>query len=129
MNQMPRVAIPSHVPAELVMDSRFVFGTITEENPFEDWTKRLHAGPSVFYAPTGGPGGSGTWVVTKAALLREIYVNHEVFSSEGWSPFQQAIGEHWRTLPLECDPPKHAKYRALAMPLLSPGKCRWAVSP
>lgn len=120
INQSPQPAVPPHVPVNLVMDSPFVFGIITDENPFEDWTKRLHGGPPVFYAPTAGPGGSGTWVVTKAALLREIYENPGVFSSEGWSPFQQVIGEDWRTLPLECDPPKHTKYRALAMPLFSP---------
>ena len=48
--------------------------------------------------------------------------NQEVFSSHEIAVFSKLLGESWSMLPLEADPPMHAKHRALLEPQLTPKK-------
>jgi cytochrome P450 len=115
----PTAEIPSHVAAHLVRD-------------FDIWTEISSAGadafkraadlhgemPPIFYIPKLGymP---GAWVPRRAEDLRRILLDTETFSS-GSLPFAQMLGEDWKLIPLEIDPPEHAKYRALINTLFSP---------
>src|SRR3546814_6098762 len=36
------------------------------------------------------------------------------------SPYSKLVGDSWTNLPVEIDPPEHAKYRAFANPLFTP---------
>src|SRR3546814_19550297 len=42
------------------------------------------------------------------------------FSSKDFSPYSKLVGDSWTNLPVEIDPPEHAKYRAFANPLFTP---------
>ncbi|NHN38293.1 cytochrome P450 [Pseudomaricurvus alcaniphilus] len=114
--------LPDHVPSELACE-------------FDIWAEISAAGigahqraaqfhqqlPPIFYVPRLGylP---GAWVPQKAEDLRRILQDTDTFSSQNTMPFAQMLGEHWRLIPLEMDPPEHTKYRALINTLLSPKK-------
>jgi cytochrome P450 len=111
--------VPSHVPPELVQYCDFRTGL--EPYPHEQ-LGRLHDGPRIFYSPVShqdrGAANRGTWVLTKAEDIRYILQHPELFSSA--QPRAQAMGESWRLIPLEVDPPEHYNYRRLLNPLFSP---------
>ena len=119
-NSFPAPIIPAHVPEALVRSFPFVFGTMTEADPFNDWAPEIHKGPEIFYAPHAYPGGTPAWIVRRTADLREIYFDTETFSSKDFSPYSKMIGDTWTNLPVEIDPPHHAKYRAFINPLFTP---------
>lgn len=112
--------IPDHIPAHLVRD-------------FDLWQEISSAGkdayaraaalhqetPPIFYVSRLGylP---GAWVPRRAEDLRQILQDPETFSSVGLSPFAKLVGDSWQLIPLELDPPDHAKYRALLNPLFTP---------
>lgn len=118
--ELPKPIIPEHVPASLVRSFPFVFGMTTTSDPFNDWTAAIHKGPDVFYAPHAYPGGSPAWIVRRVEDLRKIYLDTETFSSKDFSPFSRLAGDTWTNLPVEIDPPEHAKYRAFINPLFTP---------
>src|SRR3546814_4955347 len=86
-------SVPPHVPAELVRPSPFVFGTITEADPFNEWVPEIHAGPPIFYAPNAYPGMGPAWVVRRMADMREIYMDTATFSSKDFSPYSKLVGD------------------------------------
>lgn len=118
--QFPEAVIPDHVPAELVRPFPYVFGMTTHEDPFEDWAKAVHQGPAIFYTPHAYPGGTAAWIVRRVDDLRKIYFDTDTFSSKDFSPFSKLVGDTWTNLPVEIDPPEHAKYRAFINPLFTP---------
>jgi cytochrome P450 len=118
--ELPKQAIPDHVPAELVLPFPFIFGVTTEQDPFNELTAAIHQGPEIFYAEHAYPGGTPAWIVRRTEDMRHLYFDTEHFSSKDYSPFAKLIGESWSTLPTEYDPPEHGKYRALMSPLFTP---------
>ncbi|MCB2078191.1 MAG: cytochrome P450 [Novosphingobium sp.] len=82
-------------------------------------TSALHSGPPVFYAPNNTRNGEGTWVIVRAEDQRRVLQDGVTFSSNR-RLFSSALGEDWPLIPLEVDPPDHAKWRSLLNPLLSP---------
>jgi cytochrome P450 len=113
--------VPDHVPAELVKDFPYIFGTTTFGEPHREWAPQIHADrPDIFYAPHAYPGGTAAWVVRRMDHLREIYLDTGTFSSKDFSPYAKLIAENWINTPVEIDPPHHAKYRKMANPLFTP---------
>ena len=96
------------------------FGTTTEADPYNEWVPEIHKGPEIFYALHAYPGGTPAWIVRRADDLRKIYFDTETYSSKDFSPFSKMIGDTWTNLPVEIDPPHHAKYRAFINPLFTP---------
>ncbi len=112
--------IPSHVPAHLVQvwDPNAAPGA-----DYDPHTANLFLldGPDIFYSPAPRQqGDTGSWVVTRFELIREIFQNTELFSSKHISGFSKLLGEDWDLIPLEKDPPDHAQYRMIVNPLFSP---------
>ena len=118
--EFPEPTIPDHVPPSLVRPFPYVFGMTTPEDPFDDWASAIHEGPDIFYAPHAYPGGTPSWIVRRMEDLRKIYMDTDTFSSKDFSPFAKLVGESWTNLPVEIDPPDHAKYRAFINPLFTP---------
>ncbi|KPF84141.1 cytochrome P450 [Novosphingobium sp. AAP93] len=116
----PAPVIPAHVPEALVRPFPYVFGMTTQEDPFTQWAPAVHEGPAIFYTPHAYPGGTGAWIVRRVEDLRKIYFDTETFSSKDFSPFSKLVGDTWTNLPVEIDPPQHAKYRAFINPLFTP---------
>jgi cytochrome P450 len=116
-------AVPSHVPPGLV--HRFDFRTDLGACPHATIAK-LHEGARIFYSPVShqdrGAASAGTWVLTKAEDIRYMLQRADLFSSA--QPRAHAMGETWKLIPLEIDPPEHAKYRAPLNPLFSPARVK-----
>jgi cytochrome P450 len=118
--QFPEPIIPAHVDPSLVRAFPYVFGMTTRDDPFANWATAVHKGPGIFYAPHAYPGGTPAWIVRRVEDLRKIYFDTETFSSKDFSPYSKMIGDTWTNLPVEIDPPHHAKYRAFINPLFTP---------
>ena len=108
--------VPDHVPPELV--DTFDFRTGLGSCPHAVVAK-LHEGPRIFYSPVShqdrAASPTGAWVVTKAEDIRYVLQNPDIYSSA--APRSAAMGEAWKLIPLEMDPPEHGKWRALLNPL------------
>jgi cytochrome P450 len=118
--QFPEPIIPDHVDPALVRNFPYVFGMTTRDDPFANWASAVHDGPPIFYAPHAYPGGTPAWIVRRVEDLRKLYFDTETFSSKDFSPYSKMIGDTWTNLPVEIDPPHHAKYRAFINPLFTP---------
>ena len=122
MSELALAPPPAHVPADLVRN-------------MDPWVELAKAGshaharaaafhqdfPPIFWATSLGYFG-GCWVPRRDADLRRILQDPETFSSEGLTGFSQMIGETWKLIPLEVDPPRHGLYRVLLNPLFTPKK-------
>jgi len=117
----PAAGIPAHVPAHLV--KTFDFRTGLRDRPQEAIAELLDGEP-IFYSPVRHilAAEGGAWVVTRAALAREIMSNPEVFSSAAQGEFMKVMGEDIVVGPLASDPPDHQRFRSLINPLFTPQK-------
>jgi cytochrome P450 len=119
-----RAEIPDHVPAAMRCPFNFYTSPGLTPTPFGDpqaVTSVLHNGPPIFYSAANSKVGEGVWVVVGAADQRRVLQDTETFTSYR-KIFSGAIGEDWPLIPLEIDPPEHARYRSLLNPLLSPSR-------
>lgn len=111
--------VPAHIPPELVR--YFDFRTGLGDRP-HDTVARLHDGPRIFYSPRShqvrGGTGKGGWVLTRAQDIRDVLQDTATFSSSANRSY--AMGQSWRLIPLELDPPEHGRWRALLNPVFSP---------
>lgn len=114
--------IPDHVPAELVLPYPLTLGATSYEDPFKTVIPEVHKGPAVFYSPNAWQGVENAWVFRREQDLRDIFMDTEHFSSQGFSPFAKLVGDHWSVLPVEADPPHHRDYRDILTPLFTPKK-------
>lgn len=109
------VAVPDHVPSELVVDFDYLHpaGMADGGDVYAAW-KVLHEGPDIVWTPRNG----GHWIVTRGEDIKFVQENFEVFSHEeftiprGSSPVKMP--------PLTVDPPLHARYRAVLNPSFTP---------
>lgn len=116
----PPTSVPPHVPPHLVRD-----WDLWEEISAQGQDAHAHAAslhfttPPIFYVPRLGylP---GCWVPRRSDDLRQILQDTDTFTSTAATPFPQMLGETWSLIPLEIDPPNHAKYRMLLNPLFAP---------
>ncbi len=119
------VSIPSHVPAELVRNFSVFKTPGMEPNRGGCPYKAMDAWrdePRVSYIAEPGHGQPAFWLLRYAEDIRAVLQNPDVFSSKGIAGFSALLGESWDMLPLEADPPMHAKYRALLEPEMTPKK-------
>lgn len=116
----PQPAIPPHVPADLVRTYPLPFGTKVRGDPFEAFDAAVHHGSDIFFATGIGPGGRPAWVVRRAKDLRDVYLDTANFSNVAFSPYATSIGASWKLVPVEIDPPMHARYRLFINPAFSP---------
>lgn len=118
---MNEVTVPGHVPAELVRDFDFFAIEPIDGDIHLGW-RRLQEGPPLFYTPRNG----GHWVATRAEDIEAMFLDWEHFSSrEATLPPE---GKPVRLPLLEVDPPQHAAWRQLLVPLFSP-KAIAAIAP
>lgn len=115
----PNIEPPTGLPQELVSDFDLYGSPELAKCPYS-YTARLHEGPAVVWAPDSRCGGA--WVVSRAADIRFVMSNPQIFSSRRAAGFSQLIGENWDLIPLELDPPEHTKFRKVMNPILTPAK-------
>src|SRR5271156_2948190 len=95
---------PTHVPQTRVFDFDYA-------NDARFATADPHAAlldlPDIFYAPRHG----GHWVFRRFDVIQEILRDTELFTSQSITiPYSP---DRPRFVPIELDPPYHAKYRAI----------------
>lgn len=116
----PLPPVPDHVPKHLIRQTD-LWADLTEAgvDAFQRAAALHGATPPIFYVASLGymP---GCWVPRRQDDLRRILQDTETFTSRGLAPFAQMLGEKWQLIPLETDPPNHAKYRNLLNPLFAP---------
>jgi cytochrome P450 len=122
MNAHAKLDIPSHVPANLVLPFPLLTEKSTPSNPYDSIIPQIHTGPRARYVPGGFFGISNAWVFRRVAELTDIYMDTEHFTSKDMAPFASLVGQTWSLVPAESDPPIHAGYRTMAMPLFLPRK-------
>ena len=113
---------PAHVPEEHLGDFNLMDGPDMLPRPNGEphaAIARLLDGPPVFYSLNNTRNGEGAWFIIRAEDQRRVLQDGETFSSNR-NIFASALGETWPLIPLEVDPPEHAKWRSLLNPLLSP---------
>jgi cytochrome P450 len=102
-----RVAVPAHIPADLVREIDAYALDGIEEGVHEAW-KRVQQPdtPPLVWTPLTG----GHWIATRGALIDEIYRSPDRFSSRViWVP--REAGEAYEMVPTKMDPPEHSPYR------------------
>ncbi len=114
----PTLNVPAHVPPHLVRDVVFDELPGMSEDPHHA-VAFLYQGPDIFYSPRAVQA-EAAWMLTRSELVREVYQNSDLFSSAHGADFSALMGETWPLIPLEIDPPQHAKWRALLNPLFGP---------
>lgn len=117
---MHQVAVPDHVPPELVRPIPFMFGMTTDRDPFEELVAEISDAPDLFWAPNAYPGLSPAWVPRRMEDLRAIYLDTDHFSSTDFSPFAKLVGGNWISSPAELDPPTHGPFRQMVNPAFTP---------
>jgi cytochrome P450 len=108
--------LPCHVPPSLVRDFNYLTMPGMDSDPHRAWKQVQQDGPDIFWTPHFG----GHWVVTRGALIKEIYETVADFSSEVIALPREERPEPYRLAPLELDPPEHTDYRRLLNPAFSP---------
>jgi cytochrome P450 len=104
---------PAHVPEALVVDWDFTAPPGGAENLNAAW-KRLHDGPDIVWTPRNG----GHWIATRAADIEYMQKNHDPFSMQRIVIPDDAARP--RLLPIEMDPPEHARYRSILNQFFTP---------
>jgi cytochrome P450 len=102
---------PDHVPAGLVRNVSMDF-----RGPVEELFPRLDAlrdEGRVLWVET--PYGNGAWLFTRAADVRALLQNPDVFSNQF-----AGLGNEPMLIPIFLDPPDHTQWRRLLNPLFSP---------
>ena len=111
-------AIPAHVPAELYWDRSLAEFNSELDDPFMA-ASRLLDGPPIFFARDGA-NGRPTWVIARAKLLEEAFIDWELFSSESGTDLTKILGVDWQLNPVNIDPPAHTGYRKVLLPFFTP---------
>ncbi|MCP3735897.1 cytochrome P450 [Sphingomonas sp. RP10(2022)] len=103
---MPPAPIPSHVPEHRV--HRFDFRD-QDGLRHDPWTYLAGMSdlPDIFFSPDLG----GYWVVTRAALIDEVFCDHERFTATSLAI--PRIENPMTLIPNHFDPPRHGVYRKL----------------
>ncbi len=117
---------PAHVPPELVREFSYWSSPGMAPGPNADphaAFRKFRDGPRVVYAlspeTTQYLGSPGMWIFTRAADMRDALQQPNLFSSQR-ETFAPMIGESWRMVPVENDPPLHTEFRMMLNPLFSP---------
>jgi cytochrome P450 len=123
MANSARTNIPEHVPAALVRDFRLDLLPGMEKDPIAAVNEAVKDAPDIFYG-TNARVGMNTWVIKPYELMLEAFQDTATFSSRETANFSSLVGETWRLLPLEADPPEHGAYRAILNPWFSPSRMK-----
>lgn len=114
--------VPAHVPPELVWEHDIHKFAAGFTDPFKG-ISTLHQGPDIIWARSASRGSPG-WVPTRFALIQEIFMDPQRFSSMDNIGVGPMLGVDWRLNPLEIDPPDHMAYRMVLQPWFTPAAVR-----
>lgn len=115
--------VPSHVPTNLVRDFNFDAFCREGDDPFLAASRMLD-GPPIVYG-TQVFFDRPAWIPARHALIEEIFLHPEIFSSRRANGSSAMLGgDSWRMIPVELDPPEHGKFRRILHPYFTPQSMR-----
>lgn len=90
-------------------------------DPFALTDEVLRTCPPLFRAKPSNPQmGEGIWVATRFDTIREIFQNNDHYSTAENYPYFKLTGDRIIAIPLQKDPPEHARYRKFLEPWFTP---------
>ena len=102
--------VPAHVPHHLVRDFDVYRPLRTGLGYFESFKAAQDEGlPDLFWSPYNG----GHWIVSRKAMQNEVFGDLSRFTSERGLVAPTAKANAIKLMPIEADPPRQTKYRAL----------------
>jgi cytochrome P450 len=108
------IQCPAHVAEDQVREFDWQRDPVRDGADPLDWYAKEFLGKPTFWSPVYG----GYWVVTDPRQIREVTSTPTLFSSRnvglGYAGFPAKL------VPIQNDPPDHAKYRRLLAPYFSP---------
>ena len=123
MIDIGRTDVPEHVPPQLVRDFNLGLLPDMDADPVAAVNFAVKDEPDIFYGLDARVG-MNAWVIKRYDLMLEAFQDTETFSSRETANFSSLIGETWRLIPLEIDPPDHGAYRAILNPWFSPSRMK-----
>jgi cytochrome P450 len=108
-------AVPSHVPADRVIDFDLSQDTALRFDPFKRMEEIRDRSPRVSYTTGNG----GHWLVFGRDEIQQILSDGETFSSS-----HLGGGQGPGFIPLSLDPPEHGPWRLLLLKYLGPAQIR-----
>ena len=115
MMALEEMTRPDHIPAELVRDFDFYDIPGSAEDVQAAYAAIQRANPDIFWTPHNG----GHWVATRGEDILAMQRDYQHFSHKHivLPPMPEGTP---RQIPLEMDPPEHARYRRPLMQSLMP---------
>ncbi len=112
----PQASRPDHVPQNLVVDFDFLNLPGSDKDVQAAYAAFQQSSPDIFWTPRNG----GHWVATRAEDIIAMQRDTDTFSNRSVTLPPMPEGAP-RQIPLEIDPPEHARYRRPLMQALTPG--------
>lgn len=111
--------LPSNVPADRVVDFDMFAPADIGSGLQAAWAGLQQSEHGLVWTPRNG----GHWIAVRGQLLKEVFENHETFSSK--CPFlPKEAGEQYSFIPTSLDPPEHRPYRKVLNNAVGPGSIR-----
>lgn len=103
----PQTSRPANVPEERVVEFDMFNPPGLQDGLHLAWKRLQDAGlPDLVWSPYNG----GHWIATRGQLIKQMFLDHEHFSSE--CPFlPKEAGEQYSFIPTSMDPPQQRPYR------------------
>lgn len=103
----PLAPVPANVPAQRVVDFDMFNPPGLQDGLHLAWKRLQQAGlPDLVWTAHNG----GHWIATRGQLIKQMFLDHEHFSSE--CPFlPKEAGEQYSFIPTSMDPPQQRPYR------------------
>lgn len=114
------VAVPDHVRPDLVWDGDIAEFPKQFSDPFRGFADFMHEGPDIVWAARNAQFGRPGWVLTRHALLQEVYMDPTRFPARFNRGASDLLGIEMPLIPFEADPPDHRHYRQLLQPMFQP---------
>jgi cytochrome P450 len=118
----PIYGLCEHVPLELVRRGPTP-GLGEDSCPYQQFAA-MHEEPRVQFLQPDFMRPGGSWTISRGEDVRYVLQHPELFSSEGIAGFSMLLGQSWKLIPLELDPPEHTKYRTILNGIFSPAKIK-----
>jgi cytochrome P450 len=119
---MPRAAIPAHVPDELVRDVNVFNIQSIDPDIHVGWKKLQDSSPALIYSPYFG----GHWIPMRAHVIERVMSDHEAFINGGAYVPPMPPGM-LPQLPIQSDGDLHRAYRSFIMPYVIGKPLRLAI--
>jgi cytochrome P450 len=109
--------IPSHVPADLVVDFDVYDHSLAAD--LQANLAKLRDATPIAYTERSG----GHWILTRYDDILAVLKDYETFSSFP-TAVPRSIHENTRMIPIAYDPPEHTAYREMIAPRFTPQRMR-----